>query len=146
MVHRLGLVFLTVASVLLLVTFVVPGGAAQWLFAVLVSAFPPALIVVGASRAGRLGPSLVVLVTLLTVVLESTVLGMMLLRGTAADVTGWIFGVPTAAVLQIAGLFALPLVVTGLGYAWSFDRWALSDDDLAALRARHGRRDRPEPR
>ena len=120
MPRRLALGFLTAAAPALLVTLLVPGRASGVAFALVAAAFPVALMALGASRDGSLGrltaPFLVVLA-----LLEGCVLGMLALAGRVAE-GPWLFGLPLAAVLQLGGLFLLPLPVVVLTYALAFDR------------------------
>ncbi len=129
---RVSLILLGVSSLVALATFV--GLLSPVLFALVAGLFPVALIGLGASRKGRLGP-MVWVVLALAVILEGTILGLLLLRGTVLTGPAWL-GLPRVAALQLLGLFVLPLVVTGFGYAWTFQSWTLRDEDLERLRAR----------
>ncbi|MEO1365607.1 MAG: hypothetical protein AAFX50_00430 [Acidobacteriota bacterium] len=132
---RLGLLVLTAASPLALVCFVVDLGLLPGLFAVLASLFPAALMAVGAAdRGGRLGRTALPIV-LLAAVLPAVMAGLFAFRGGVADGPWW-GGLPAAAAFQLYGLFALPLVMSSLGYAWTFERCGLRQDDLDALRRR----------
>ncbi len=141
MIRNASLVFLTVASLAILVVFLLPdwpaGGVVFVLFA---ACFPVALMALGAQRQGQLGPVAPVLAVLLVVLLGSAI-GMLLLRG-QVESGPWLWGLPLAATLQLFGLFLLPLIVVSFGYAWTFERWGVRDDELASLRQRFGR---PEP-
>ncbi len=140
--------FLTVASVAILAVFVAPGWASGGVvFVGLASMFPVGLMVLGAQRDGRLGPVAPVLAALL-VVLLGTAAAMLMLRDTV-ETGPWLWGMPLATAFQLVGLFVVPLMIVSWGYAWTFDRWALRDEDLTELRRRFGRRadgDRDEAR
>lgn len=139
--ERLALGFLAVGSPAVLAASLVPGRAATWAFALLAGAFPVALMALGAASRGRSGrpargsgaPAWV-LVALL-VVLEGTAAGILLLAGAPAGAAG-LAGLPLATVVQVAGLWLLPLPLAALGYALTFDRTGVTGEDLARLRER----------
>lgn len=135
-IQRISLVFLGSSSLLALLTFV--GIGPPELFAFVAGIFPVALIALGSSRRGRLGPMAWVLLAL-GVILEGTIIALLLLRGTVLTGPAWL-GLPRVAAVQLLGLFVLPLLVTGFGYAWTFDQWTLREDDLARLRTSVARR------
>jgi hypothetical protein len=134
MVHRIALIVLGLSSLLILFTFV--GLGSPVLFALVAGNFPVALIALGTVRRGRMGP-MVWVILCLGLTLEVTLGGLLLLRGTVLTGPSW-FGLPRVAALQLLGLFMLPLVITGFGYAWTFDQWTLREQDLKRLRARFG--------
>jgi hypothetical protein len=125
------LLFLGVASPLVLVLFLVPGVVAEWVFAVLVMAYPVALIVVAVARRGALGPLGLPLLGLL-LFLQACAVGMLALRGRVLD-GPWIGGLPAAAAIQLYGLFLGPLLLVALVYALTFDRFELRQEDLDRL-------------
>jgi hypothetical protein len=129
--RRLSLLFLAVASPLVVLTFFLPGPVAEYLFTTLVMAYPVALIALAVARRGRLGPLAVPLVSLL-VILEACGLGMLVLRGRVAD-GPWIGGLPAAAAVQLYGLGLVPLLLVTLVYALTFDRYELRAEDLERL-------------
>lgn len=132
---RWALVFLTVASPLVLVTFVVDLNVAPALFATLAALFPAALMAVGAAgKDGRLGRSAAPILMLAALLLLVTA-GLFAYRGDVADGPWW-GGLPMAAAIQLYGLFLLPLVLTSLGYAWTFEHGGLRRRDLDDLRRR----------
>ena len=133
MTRKTALVALTVASTLVLIACLVGGRPAELAFAVLAAAVPALLMVVGAAdRQGTLGRIALPIVALL-LVLEAGLLGLIVL----ADglVSGpWLAGVPAALVVQVLGLCLVPLLVIAFGYALTFDRFGVGDDDLERLR------------
>jgi len=129
--RRIALLFLAVASPLVLVLFHLPGAFAESLFAGLVMGYPVALIVVAVARNGRLGPLAVPMLTLL-VFLEACTAGMLLLRGRVLDAP-WLGGLPLAAAIQLYGLWLAPLLLVALVYALTFDRFELRKEDLDRL-------------
>lgn len=135
--RTVALAFLTLASVLMVAAFVAPGWASGGVtFVLLASAFPVALMALGAQRDGRLGPVAPVLGALL-VVLLGTSIAMLVLRG-SVETGPWLWGMPLVTALQLIGLFVLPLIVVSLGHAWTFERWSLREDELSELRRRFG--------
>ncbi|MCG8462120.1 MAG: hypothetical protein MI919_38035, partial [Holophagales bacterium] len=92
-----------------------------------------------AERRGRLGTQAVPLVAL-AVVLPAVMVALLMLRGQGLDGPWW-GGLPAAVAVLLYGLFLLPLVISSLGYAWTFERWGLRREDLDLLRRRF-----PEPR
>lgn len=132
MLRRLALTAIGLSSVLLLIFCVVGGRAAELGFAVVATAFPVALMLLGVARPnGRLaaatGPIL-----LLLVLLEACVVGMLVYRGQVA--TGpWALSLPAAAAIQLYGIFIAPLALVALGYALTFGDLEVSDRDLERL-------------
>jgi len=125
---------LAVASLLLLVSLLVPGTLAGTLFALLGVAFPVGLIALGAVRRGRLDRRVVLALVLLLAVLEGSTIAIMALSGSGAPRAPGPVGLPEATVVQLVGLWLLPLPLVALAYAWTFDRSGVGRDDLAALR------------
>ncbi len=91
---------------------------------------PLALMVLGAARRGRLGRLWLPLVAT-AVVFAAGWWAILELPHGGPDVAG----LPLATALMIFVLIPLPLVVTGLAYALTFDRLGLSPDDLKRVRA-----------
>jgi hypothetical protein len=132
MAKRLALLFLALSSPLILVSFFWQHFLSEVLFSLLVVLFPVVLMVVGAARGGRLGPTGAPL-WCLALLLVGCGLGMLLLRGHAAD-GPWLGGLPLAAALQIYGLWLAPLGLVALAYALTFESFALRESDLENLR------------
>jgi len=129
--RRIALWFLALAPPLILLSFLIPGTVSEVLFATLAAGFPVALVGLAAGR--RRGGALLGRWLLgLLVILEGSSVAVLLLRGQVAD-GPWIAGLPVAAVIQLVGLWLAPLVLVGLVYALTFDRYELRDEDLARL-------------
>ncbi len=135
-----ALAFVAAAAPLILVSFWLAGGVGELLFGLLAAAFPVALIFVGASRKGRVGPLLFPLLLLL-VVLEASVLAMLALRGRVLEGL-WLAGLPLAAAVQLYAMWLGPLVLVSLVYALTFDSFNLTEKDLDRIR-RAGETPRP---
>lgn len=130
---------LGLASLLLLVLLLVPGGSGARAFAFLASGFPVGLMALGALRQrqlGRLAPVLLVLLLLL----EAAVAAILLLSGEppAWAARGSVLGLPPATVALLAGLWLLPLPLVVLAYGLTFDRTGITPEDLEGLRTRFG--------
>jgi hypothetical protein len=98
---------------------------------------PFALMVLGAARRGRLGRLWLPLMAM-ALVFAAGWWAILALPHGGPDVAG----LPLATALMIFVLIPLPLVVTGLAYALTFDRLGLSSEDLERVRAAR----RPETR
>lgn len=132
MTRRLALGALTLGSASILFACLVGGRLAELVFAVLAVGFPALLMAVGAAdRDGRLG-SIAGPIGILLVVLEACLLGMIALVG-EVESAAWL-PLPAAATIQLVGLLLLPLGATALGYALTFDRFGVAEDDLERLR------------
>ena len=130
---------LALLSLLLAACLLVDHPLASVAAAVAASAFPLLLITLGAAR----GVGLQLGAVLLGVfgLLAGSFLALFALRGRVEELT-WIAGLPLAAVVQLAGLWLVPLLLVSLAYALTFDRFGLSAEDLD--RVRHaGRSDDP---
>lgn len=133
--RRLALAVLAAASPLALLAFLVSGlfaGAAAGRFAdgvlaAFTAVVPVALMALGAFGGGsRRERGLGRVFLALGALLAAAALGVLALSGRSM----------VAAVVQIAGLWLLPLPLATLGYALTFDRTGLSRDELDALRRR----------
>ncbi len=131
--RRGAILFLALASPAVLVLFFIAGFFGELVFTVLVAGYPVALIVIGVSGRGSLGPLRLPLVCLL-LVLEGCAVTLLLLKGQGID-GPWIGGLPLAAAVQLYGLWLLPLPLVTLTYALTFDRYELRDEDLRRLEA-----------
>ncbi len=147
---RLVLAALAALSLLLLAGLLVPGRFPSGLFALATTAFPVVLMALGARRGGNLDRRVAVVLGLLFVLLEASALGILTLAGNGGEASSrisWsLFGLPAAALVQLAGLWLLPLPLVAFAYAWTFDRTGVTREDLAALRRRAsstGRTDAP---
>lgn len=86
----------------------------------------------GAAGRRRLGAAAWALAALLAI-LAGAVAGILAL---ARGSSGTLAGFPLAAVVQVVGLWLLPLPVATLAYALTFDRTGIDRRDLEELRAR----------
>ncbi len=132
MAQRLALAVLAVAALLILCFSFVGGAFGPIGFAILATAFPFALMVLGAAQRGRLGGA-VVPIALALALIELSLVVMLALRGRVLD-GPWIGGLPLAAAFQIYGIFLLPLAITALGFALTFGRFDVEERDLERLR------------
>ncbi|MEM6797162.1 MAG: hypothetical protein AAF725_24530, partial [Acidobacteriota bacterium] len=82
---------------------------------------------------GSLGRGEAVALGLVLGVLVAMMAGLFIFRGGDGPGFG---GLPAGAAVQIYGLFLAPLLVTSLGYAWTFERSGLREQDLESLRER----------
>ena len=141
--RRIALTFLATAAPIIVVTFLVDIPAGEIVFSLLATAYPIALIALGAAlgreRSGQLGP-LGWPLALLVLLLEILVVAMLVLRGQVLD-GPWFGGLPLATAVQFYGLFLTPLLFVSLLYAFTFDRYGLRREDLDDLRRRFGKRD-----
>ncbi len=128
MTHRLALILLALAAPAALLGFCLGW---PWIGAVAGGVvLPLSLMALGAARRGRLGR-----------------LWLPLLATALVFAAGWwailalphggpdIAGLPLATALMIFVLIPVPLVVTGLAYALTFDRLGLTPEDLERVRA-----------
>jgi len=132
MARTFALGFLALAAPLILLCLFVGSALGEVVFALLVTAFPIALIALGASRGGRLGPLGWPLLGLL-LLLEGFVVALLVLRGSVSTAP-WFGGLPLATAIQVYGLFLVPLFYVSLLYAFTFDRLSLRSQDLEELR------------
>ena len=132
MARRIALLFLALASPLILVLFLLPWPFAEFTFAVLVTAYPIALIVLAVARKQGLGPLRLPLLGLLFF-LEACVVGMLLFRGHVLD-GPWFGGLPLAASIQLYGIWLAPLLLVVLAHALTFDRFGMREEDLERLK------------
>jgi hypothetical protein len=128
--HRLALVLLALAAPATLAAFWFGGDAAAWIAALAGGAvFPAALIVLGASRGGRLG-RLAAPILLLAILLALGLAAVLALPQGGPDV----FGLPAATAIMIFVLVPVPLLGLGWLYAALFDRHGLREEDLERMR------------
>ena len=131
MARRICLLFLAVASPLILILFLLPWTCSDVVFATLVMGFPVALIVIAVGRKDGIG-GLGVVLLFLFVLLEVSALGMYALRGFVMEAP-WVGGLPYAAAIQLYGFWLMPLLVVPLAYALTFDRFEMTQEDLDRL-------------
>ncbi len=129
MAKRLALITLAVTSPLLLACLFVNAAAASWLAALLSVTQPVALMALGASRNGSLGP--------LRRVMAATLLWFLSLMLSLLLLDGWRVawkGVPITAILMLGGLWIIPMVFLTVAYAKTFSNFSLTDEDLRRIR------------
>jgi hypothetical protein len=122
MAHRLALLLLALAAVASLT-------GSPWPAAFGGAAFPVALITLGASRGGKLGPLRIPLL-LTGLVLFGVLAALLLLPNGGPDVGS----LPLGTVLLLFVLVPVPFVVLTWAYAATFDSWFLREEDLKRLR------------
>lgn len=126
-------------SVVMTVCLLLGGDFAEALFGVVASVFPVVLIAVGGARGARPNRAFIGLLFALVCVITGSVVWMLFLRGSVETGGDW----PLAAAVLLLGLWLMPLLIVGFGYAALFDRHFLSQEDLRRLRsgtgADHGR-------
>lgn len=137
--RRLALAFLALASPAVLGACWWAGPWGEIVFALLVVAFPVALIVLGAAQRGRLGPLRLPLVAL-GLILEGSLIALLLLRG-RIEALPWVGGLPLVAAIQVYCMALLPLGLVALAYALTFESFTLRPEDLDRLRRSVGRPD-----
>ncbi len=131
MARRLALGALAVAAALILVFSFVGGAAGAVGFTLVAGCVPFALMALGA--APRRPGEAALPIALGLALVELSLVGMLALRGRVLD-GPWLGGLPLAAAFQIYGVFLLPLVVTALGFALTFRRFGVDQDELERLR------------
>jgi len=144
MVRRLALIFLGLASPGVLVCSYFSGFVAQLSVVFLVMAFPIALMIIAVARNGRLGP-LAVPLAVFGLILEILGIAILMLRGQVVEAP-WFGAFPLAAALQIYGLWLGLMLLVGLTYGLTFDRWELPEEDLRRFEARCRANDRNRER
>jgi hypothetical protein len=122
--YRIALALLVLASVAGLLAFCVGGSLSPGLAVLAGTLFPVALIVLGAARGGRLGRLAVPILIL------GLALAVFLPEG-GPDV----LGLPLGTALMIFVVVPVPLLLTCLAYAFTFDRLGLRQEDLDRVRA-----------
>lgn len=142
---------LTALSLALVAVLVLPGVLSARLFALLAVALPVALIGLGALAPGspadpprtggkedrRLPRGVGLALFVLLLLLEGSVAGLLWLSGATRSTLA---GLPPATVIQLVGLWLLPLPLVALAYAFTFERSGITRDDLERLRRRVGHR------
>jgi hypothetical protein len=135
MMQRVVLAFVASAAAAILAVSWSGSAAAQWTFALLGVAFPPALVWIAVARRRpslRLSLSVAVLFGLL----EASTVAVLALRNPGGW-DRWLLGLPPAGLVFLLGLWLLPFVLTTWAHATTFDSAGLGPDDLDALRRRH---------
>jgi hypothetical protein len=126
--------FLALASLVIVGLSWSSSPAAQWTFALLVAAFPPALIWLAVGR--RPGRQwLAAVVAGLLVLLQGSTLAILAWRDVLA-LDRWLLGLPPAGLAFILGLWLAPFVLSTWAHIATFDPSGLRPDDLDELRRR----------
>jgi hypothetical protein len=133
MVRNAALGLLTLASLVAFVALLVPHPASGLVFASASLLLPPALVALGASRRGRLGP-LGPALLLFALFLQLLLAAMILLSG-RAEAEGLWLGLPPAGAVLLYGLGLLPLLLVSFGFAWHFGGSGPGEEELRRLRA-----------
>ena len=115
--RQIALVALTTAAAVTLFCSVVDTPWTPQVFAAAVVVFPIALMLLGASQAGRMTSRVLWTLGSTFVVLASSMAGLFWTQGSQAK----LWGLPAGAVLLVVGLFAVPLALSTLGFAMTFD-------------------------
>jgi hypothetical protein len=133
--NRSSLVLLALAAPATLLALCLGGAWGAWVAALAGgAAFPVALMGLGAARRGRLGALRWPLLAL-GLVLAGGLAAVLALPDGGPDVSG----LPLATAVLLGVIIPVPLVLVGLAYAATFDRWTLREDDLERIRRlRHG--------
>ena len=134
MAHRSALALLAVASVAALFAFCVSGSLGPWLAVLAGTLFPVSLLLLGAARGGRIGRLAGVVLILGIVLAAGLALAVFLPEG-GPDV----LGLPLGTALMIFVVVPVPLLLTCLAYALTFDRLGLRQEDLDRVRAAKGK-------
>ncbi|MCH9652070.1 MAG: hypothetical protein K0U98_27820 [Deltaproteobacteria bacterium] len=128
MSKRVALVFLTLASPMVLGCFFIEHRASFWIFTLVSMTFPIALIALGGQRQGHLGPLRAPLAALWLLLLGSAT-AMLVLSGSGRQV-GFLGGLPPATAVMLGLLWLAPLVLVGWAYAATFESFTLTEKDL----------------
>ena len=131
MAKRLSLIALAVFSPLVLTCFFVEAAWSVGLFALLSMAYPVALMALGASKAGSLGPIGPYLAALLAWLCA---VALLLVRPPAFLAGVTFFGAPWSAALMLLGLWVVPMAWTTFAYVRTFSSFGLRAEDLARIR------------
>lgn len=130
MAYRVALALLVLASAAGLLAFCVGGSLSPGLAVLAGALFPVTLITLGAIRGGKLdrlrGPLLI-----LGIVLAAGLALAVFLPEGGPDV----LGLPLGTALMIFVVVPVPLLLTCLAYAFTFDRVGLRQEDLDRVRA-----------
>lgn len=128
---RFALAALALASLATLVGLISGSEAGAILSLLIAPVFPIALIVLGASRKGRLGALALPLLGV-GILLEGGLVAMLALRGRVLEAP-WVAGLPLAATIQIYAMWVVPFLIVAVVYALTFESFTLTRDDLERL-------------
>ena len=139
MAHRSALVLLAAASVAALLAFCVGGSLGPWLAVLAGALFPVSLSLLGAARGGHLGRLAVPILILGIILAAGLALAVFLPEG-GPDV----LGLPLGTALMIFVVVPVPLLLTCLAYALTFDRLGLRPEDLDRVRRARCKREKED--
>lgn len=139
MAKKLALGATGCAAALMLLSFLQDSCWTRWAFGLSAMAFPVLLMVIGASGRSGLGP-LRWIFGLLWALLSGCLTGMMAFSGAAQP---WLAGLPVSAAFLLFGIWLAPLPLVCFGFAWTSERFGVSEADLERVR-RLNRRERGE--
>ena len=117
-----------------------PGGApawAPWCLAVGTNGALMSLMALGATRRGRLAPSLRLAFVGMFVVCAGAFALALGLPANEGALGPLLLGLPLRTAIVLYGVGVVPIVILPFAYALTFDAETLSDDDLATVRAAH---------
>jgi MFS family permease len=141
MTKRTGLIVFTCAMLLIAVAYAsafLPGGApvwGAWLLAAGTCLALVSMMVIGASREGRIGRRLATAFGVVLLIIGGGFAVLLALPSAdPADPTLFL-GLPVRAAVLLYGIGLLPFFIVPLAYAWTFDEMTLSDADVARVRA-----------
>ena len=129
---------LAVASAAMLAALLAGGDAAGAAFGLLAAAFPVGLIALALVRRRRLGRNALALAVLAVLLVGSTA-AMLALRGGGVDGPR-LAGLPLSLAVLLGGIWLVPLLLTGLAHALTFDAGPSAPAPPAPGRAGAGRR------
>lgn len=127
---RIALGWLAASFPIILVCLLIDHRASFWVFSLLVATQPAALIAMGASRGGRLGPLLGAVLGLAGL-MALVVLLLLSFQDRSPSTSS---GVPLSSLLALVGLWALPLILTTAAYVSTFRDFGLREEDLQKIR------------
>lgn len=137
---RIGIALVFGGTLLIAVAYAsafLPGGApmwANWLLIVGIAATISGTMTVGAARHGRIGALALPFAAVFVILVAC--FGVALTVGDPAPGGPLWLGLPRGAAVVLYGVGVLPLLFLPLAYALTFERTALSDEDLRRIRER----------
>ncbi len=139
MAHRIALALLALASVAALLAFGLGGSFGPGLAVLAGALFPVSLVLLGAVRGGGVGRLAVPILILGIILAAGLALAVFLSEG-GPD----FLGLPLGTAVMIFVVVPVPLLVTCLAYALTFDRLGLRPEDLDRVRAARRKREGEE--
>ena len=139
MAKKLALGATGCAALLILMSFFQDSAWTRLTFGLLAMAFPVLLMIIGAAGKNGLGP-LGWIFALLWTILTGCLAGMMAFSGPDQP---WLMGLPISAAILLFGIWLAPLALVSFGYAWTFERFGVREEDLERIRD-FSRRERRE--